>query len=173
MDPLRKSLREYLEMRRGLGFKLERSGRWLEDFISFIEQHHARHISCTLALSWAQQAKKAQPMYRAQRLSAVRGFACYLSAFDPRTEIPPADLLPYRRQRRTPYLYTDEELQRLLKLDLTRFSGHITVTQRGVQNVEARQEIYEGISLPDGTAGAIWPRDSGAFQGVWGFGLVD
>ena len=118
MDPLRKSLREYLAMRRSLGFKLERQGRWLEDFISFMERYRARHISCTLALSWAQQAKNAQPMYRAQRLSAVRGFACYLSAFDPRTELPPADLLPYRYQRRSPYLYTDEELQRLLKATL-------------------------------------------------------
>jgi integrase/recombinase XerD len=121
MDALRKSLHEYLAMRRGLGFKLERSGRWLENFISFMERHRARHISCTLALAWAQQAKNAQPMYRAQRLSAVRGFACYLSAFDPRTEIPPADLLPYRRQRRSPYLYTDEELQRLLQSALKLF----------------------------------------------------
>src|SRR5450755_1925852 len=58
-------------------------------------------------------------------------------------------------------------------LDLTRFSGHITVTQRGVQNVEARQEIYPGVSVPDSTGGAIWARDSGAFQGIWSFGVVD
>ena len=45
-------------------------------------------------------------------------------------------------------------------LDLTRFSGHITVTQRGVHNVEERQEIYERVSLPDGTACASGPRDS-------------
>src|SRR5450755_2599683 len=55
----------------------------------------------------------------------------------------------------------------LVVLDLTRFSGHITVTQRGVHNVEARQEIHEGISVPDGTAGASGPRNSRAFQGIW------
>src|ERR1022692_704982 len=59
------------------------------------------------------------------------------------------------------------------RLDLTRFSGHITVTQRGVQNVEARQEIYTGVPVPDSRAGASWARDPGAFQGIWSFGLVD
>src|SRR5450631_2838155 len=58
-------------------------------------------------------------------------------------------------------------------VDLTRFSGHITVTQRGVHNVEERQEIHERISVPDGTACTSGPRDSGAFQGIWSFDLVD
>src|SRR5450631_1550783 len=58
-------------------------------------------------------------------------------------------------------------------LDLTRFSGHITVTQRGVHNVEERQEIHERISVPDGTACTSGPRDSGAFQGIWSFDLVN
>src|ERR1035441_66818 len=58
-------------------------------------------------------------------------------------------------------------------VDLTRFSGHITVTQRGVQNVEERQQIYAGVSVPDGTAGTVRARYEGANQGVWGFYLVD
>src|ERR1019366_2450098 len=58
-----------------------------------------------------------------------------------------------------PGLFRDNE-DGLGVLDLTRFSGHITVTQRGVQNVEARQEIYTGVPVPDGTAGTSWARDS-------------
>lgn len=35
-------------------------------------------------------------------------------SFDPRTEVPPSDLLPHRYQRKPPHIYTDEELQRIL-----------------------------------------------------------
>jgi integrase len=50
----------------------------------------------------------------AQRLGFVRVFARHWSATDPRTEIPPVGLLPFRAQRVRPYLYTEEEIQRLL-----------------------------------------------------------
>ena len=39
-------------------------------------------------------------------MSEVRGFARHLQALDPLTEVPPADLLPRRMYRATPYLYT-------------------------------------------------------------------
>jgi integrase len=45
----------------------------------------------------------------------VRRFACYMSALDARTEIPPQDLLPHRFRRSQPYLYTDEEITHLIK----------------------------------------------------------
>jgi integrase/recombinase XerD len=114
MSRLRKSLRDYLAMRRGLGVKLERSGQWLEDFVSFIERRGSGHINCALALAWAQQPATAQPFNWALRLSAVRGFARFMCSFDPRTEVPPSDLLPYRYRRQHPHIYTDEELQRIL-----------------------------------------------------------
>ena len=47
-------------------------------------------------------------------MSFVRGFARYRSAIDPRTQIPPASLLPYRPQRARPYIYTEQEIERLL-----------------------------------------------------------
>jgi len=39
----------------------------------------------------------------------------FRSAVDRRTEIPPQGLLPYRYRRKTPYIYDDEEISRLLK----------------------------------------------------------
>jgi integrase/recombinase XerD len=49
------------------------------------------------------------------RLGVVRGFARYWSATDPTTEIPPDGLLPYRPGRAKPYLYSDEEIHKLLR----------------------------------------------------------
>jgi integrase len=41
-------------------------------------------------------------------------FARHRSATDPRTQIPPAGLLPYRPKRAQPYLYSDKQIQELL-----------------------------------------------------------
>ena len=114
MNTLREAVREYLDMRRGLGFKLREAGKELIDFARFLEQHHASYITQVLALAWAQQPSNVQPAYWARRLSSVRGFARYRSATDPRTQIPPLSLLPFQPKRARPYLYSEEEISRLL-----------------------------------------------------------
>ena len=48
------------------------------------------------------------------RLSIARGFAVYLQSLDPATEVPPADLLPRKRRRADPYLYTEAEIAALM-----------------------------------------------------------
>ena len=83
-------------MRRDLGFKLHEAGKALPDFVQFMEQHRAPHITQALALAWAQQPSNVQPAHWAQRLSFVRGFAQYRSATDPRTQIPAQGLLPFQ-----------------------------------------------------------------------------
>jgi integrase len=50
----------------------------------------------------------------------VRGFARYLSATEPRTEIPPQGLLPAQPQRAQPYIYDNEEI-----LDLVREASRL------------------------------------------------
>lgn len=118
MNTLRAAIEDYLAMRRGLGFKLCRAGKGLLDFLSFLEARGATYITTSLALEWAQQPESAQPAEWAQRLSYVRGFARYQSAIDPRTEVPSSEFLPYRPRRAQPYLYTDEEIGRLLEAAL-------------------------------------------------------
>ena len=44
----------------------------------------------------------------------VRGFATWLRATEPRTEIPPAGILSHRYRRKTPHIYTDTEIKRIL-----------------------------------------------------------
>lgn len=118
MTTLRKAAHEYLALRRSLGFKLQRARKVLPSFVTFMEQHRASVITSQLALTWAQQPTTVQPAEWASRLSIVRGFARHRSATDPRTEIPPDGLLPYRPKRARPYLYSDEEIRRLLRATL-------------------------------------------------------
>ena len=114
MNTLRQALKEYLSLRRSLGFKLREAGKGLLDFVTFIEQHRASYITQALALAWAQQPTNVQPAHWAQRLSFVRGFARYRSATDQRTQVPPQGLLPFQPKRARPYLYSDDEIRSLL-----------------------------------------------------------
>ncbi|MFI4895614.1 MAG: tyrosine-type recombinase/integrase [Steroidobacterales bacterium] len=104
----------YLALRRGLGFKLRSAGLALFDFAAFLDREHAPHITNELALRWAMLPRECQPALWAARLRYVRGLARHCRATDPRTEIPPESLLPFRPGRARPYLYSEQEIQRLL-----------------------------------------------------------
>ena len=119
MNTLREAVLDYLTMRRNLGFKLHEAGKLLPAFVTFMEQRRASHITPQLALAWAQQPLTVQPTEWARRLSIVRTFARHRSATDPRTQIPPEGLLPYRPKRARPYLYSDEEIKSLLRAALS------------------------------------------------------
>lgn len=118
MNTIRQAVHVYLNMRRDLGFKLQAAGKGLLDFASFMQQCHAVYITQELALTWAQKPANAQAAYWASRLSYVRGFARHRSATDPRTQIPPQGLLPFQPKRARPYLYSDDEIRRLLRAAL-------------------------------------------------------
>lgn len=114
MKSLQNAIEDYIALRRSLGFKLDDMATDLTKFASFMEQKAAPYITTALALEWAMQSTDHLPSHWARRLGFVRVFARHWSATDPRTEIPPAGLLPFRPQRARPYLYTEQEIQRLL-----------------------------------------------------------
>lgn len=115
MSELGTTLKNYLTIRRQLGFKLHDEGSFLPKFVFFVEQEGSSFITRDLALRWAMQPKDTLPAWWAARLRMVRRFAQYLSAVDPRTEVPPQGLLPYRYHRRLPYIYADEEIKQLIE----------------------------------------------------------
>ena len=144
MSGFRKAARDYINLRRSLGYKMRDAASLLSDFVSFLEDEGASHITIPLALEWAQR-KPARPAEWARRLTCVRCFARYWSATDPETQIPPWSLLPHRPSRARPYLYTDKEIGQLLEaakqlgglLGLTYYSllGLLAVTGLRVSEV--------------------------------------
>jgi integrase len=115
MSPLQAALGEYLSMRRTLGYKLRLKGRLLQRFVEFSDRAGTQFITSDLALKWATLPIHAQPAQWANRLAMVRRFARYCSSTDPRTQIPPPDLLPHRYRRPGPYLYHDKQVTQLLE----------------------------------------------------------
>jgi integrase/recombinase XerD len=115
MKSLSAQLEEYLELRHQLGFDLRVASGLLRKFVLFAQEKGASFITKELALAWATEPGDCQPVQWANRLAMVRRFAQYSSAADPRTEIPPQELLPHRAHRKTPYLYTDQEVRSLIQ----------------------------------------------------------
>jgi integrase len=112
---LRQQLVDYLDVRRQFGYALTNTGRWLGHFVDYCEAQHEDVVTTELALVWATQPTNCGAIYHAQRLCAVRGFARYLQALDPRTTVAPTRLIAARYQRPTPYLYSSAEVWSLMR----------------------------------------------------------
>jgi integrase/recombinase XerD len=106
---------DYLSLRRSLGFKLKKHEVCLREFVSFLKKRGSCRITTQLALQFATKHRDQQPAEWTVRLSIVRGFACYRIGADPSNEIPLPGLLPNRPLRAQPYLYSEDEIRRLLK----------------------------------------------------------
>src|SRR6266545_5544201 len=115
MSSLQRHVDDYLRLRRGLGFKLERHGQILPQLAAYLEAAGASTVTRELAISWARLPAHAHPRHWAARLSIARGFAAYLQTIDPATEIPPADVFAVRYQRPAPYLWSRHDICRLLE----------------------------------------------------------
>jgi len=115
MNRLEQDLKDYLNIRRSLGFRLRVPGSLLRSFVAFLQAAGASHITTELARRWATQPSQAQPFTWAWRLGLVRRFATWISATEPCTEIPSPGLLPHRYRRKTPHIYGDEEIEKLLR----------------------------------------------------------
>ena len=115
MSTLREAMEQYLSLRRSLGFKLIKVESILRSFVAFAEKKAASHITTDLALKWVKLSTAKEPATLADRLNTVRRFAIWRSAADERTEVPPKNLLPYRYQRKSPYIYSDQEIEELVR----------------------------------------------------------
>jgi integrase/recombinase XerD len=115
VSALRQSLSDYLTMRRQLGYKLDRAGQLLSQFVDFCDQSGTEVVTVEATLTWATLPEGCSPGWGAFRLCVVRGFARYLHALDPRTAVPPTDLLPTNYGRARPFLYSTDQLTALLE----------------------------------------------------------
>ena len=114
MSELRRHAEDYLRLRRSLGYKLTSHSRLLAQFLDYLGAAGATSITTELAISFAKLPQGALPVHWAHRLNIVRGFATYLQAIDPATEVPPHDVFAARYQRPTPYLWQESEVLDLM-----------------------------------------------------------
>ena len=100
-----RQLKEYLQFRRKLGFKMKTQEEILILFARHLDRSgHRGPLTTEMALRWASLPKNVSQCYREKRLSAVRCFARYLAVRDGQTEIPGRYLVPKVCFRRQPHL---------------------------------------------------------------------
>ena len=103
----------FVDLHRGLGFKFRTQHGLLRSFVAFAEAHGDELVRRDRVLDWASQAPS--PPQRRNRLVMIRRFALALCAEDIRHEVPAADALGHATfRRRTPHIYTPDEIIRLL-----------------------------------------------------------
>ncbi|MEP7115069.1 MAG: tyrosine-type recombinase/integrase [Ilumatobacteraceae bacterium] len=112
MSALAQAAGDYLAVRRALGYKLEADGRLLEMFVADLDAQGIDVVTVAAAVAWA--ANTARGGNGAGRLTTIRCFTRYLQALDPAHQVPPIGILPARRTRPVPHLYTDTEIAALL-----------------------------------------------------------
>jgi integrase len=156
-DHLR-SVKEYLGLRRALGFKLYAETWLLPDFVDFLAAHGSPFITTDLAVRWAQQPPGASRRWCARRLSVVRCFAKHQRAFDSRTEVPPPDLIPCSTTRHLPHLYTDGEIAALMREARRLRPLMMAATYEALLGLLAVTglRVGEALALDDGDVD--WPR---------------
>jgi integrase len=110
---LSRDLARYIDQKRSLGFKFSWQNVVLRSFVTFAKESGDRYIRSARVLAWAAQASS--PEHRRTRLLTVRRFALALHAENARHRVPAADALGYARvKRRPPYIYSPDEIVRLL-----------------------------------------------------------
>lgn len=112
---LRERLDEYLMMRRALGFQLNDVERQVGLFCAWLEaRSQTKTFSIDEAVTWARLNPDAHPSWWATRLSLVRRFAAYLNANGVDVPVIPGGLLPARKPRAVPFIYSQDDLDALL-----------------------------------------------------------
>ena len=109
---LSNAVNTYLSVRRAVGFKLETVEGYLRSYANFATARGDIRVVSNTAIEWAGLATLQNQ--RANRLNVLIRFARFARAEDSCHEIPPANIFCGRRYRRTPYIFTDEEVQRLM-----------------------------------------------------------
>jgi integrase len=147
MSRLRQAVKDYLAVRRALGYNLRRAEKLLDQFLTYVERAGDTHLRIATMVLWATQPQDAHESWYSYRLSVVRAFASHLHAIDPTTEIPSTDLLPWLRCRATPYLYSDEEVGALISAATTLRTPYRVATYQTLVSLLAATGMRVGEAL--------------------------
>ena len=115
MTDLHRALDDYLQLRHSLGHQLAEPRYHLPDFVAFMDGRGETTVTVAAVLAWVKDREGiGSATVSPRRVTAVRGFARFLSGIDPATEVPPLGLVPYRRRRGQIFLYSDADIAAIM-----------------------------------------------------------
>ena len=166
-SPFAEKLREYIQLMRSMGRCFRNEEYYLHTFDAFcLKRCHRGPLTQRLALDFAFADRNPGSPECARRYTTIRGFANYLSNYEPQTEQLDPHAVSYKRRRSPAYIYTDAEVRRLLKtVPRLRFSNPFRViTYQTMLGLIASTGLRVGEALRldlgdvDLDAGLLWIR---------------
>lgn len=115
MKSLAHAVTEYINYRRKLGFTLHNDKLILNHFVEYLKVKKAKYVTVKHAIAFAKLNPRASRVWWAVRLATIKRFAEYWIYSDTRTEIPTQCLGSTTYSRRAPYIYSDDEIERILE----------------------------------------------------------
>jgi integrase len=114
---LQSAVQRYLKERRQLGFAMTSPATELMRFARFADARgHKGPLTRELQLEWARQhVRRTSTVTAARRIEILRPFAAYYRQFEVNTEVLPTHALGRGHRRLTPHIYTEEEIEQLLR----------------------------------------------------------
>lgn len=158
---LRAAARDYLAGRRARGYRLDDHEWLLGAFLDGLEARGATRITVAEALAFATARPGTQRSWQAKRLAVVRQFAWYLHGIDPAAAEPvPAGLIDARTVRGVPYLYSDEQIARLMS------AAAMLSPRMLAASMQTLIGLLASAGLRSGEAGALDTGDLDAAAGL-------
>jgi site-specific recombinase XerD len=155
---LRERLEQYLAMRRSLGFQLDDIERQVGLFCTWLEARgQVQTFTIHDAVAWARLNPDAHPSWWATRLSLVRRFAAYLNANGVEVPVIPSGLLPAKKPRAVPFIYSQDDVDALLAAcDFEFADERVAVTVRTVIGLLAATGLRIAGAQPGQDAHYPW-----------------
>ena len=110
------AIETYLALRRAAGFAMSTAECLLKSFAAFAAERGQTYVETKTAIDWA--ALGPSVAQRDARLRAVCRFVRHVRVEDVGHELPPANHFGARKKRRTPHIYTTDEIGRLIEAAL-------------------------------------------------------
>ncbi len=116
--PMGQKMEQYLALQRSLGLLLEAAEYTLDDFDQYLAVHFpkVKHVTRKMITGYLATTRHLHSTSRCDALSILRQFCRFLFHLNPRTYIPQRNLLPPGKVKVRPHIYSEIELQNILRL---------------------------------------------------------
>jgi integrase/recombinase XerD len=109
---LTEAIQSYIALRRATGYEYQSGGELLLRFARFANDRGDSFVRAATAIEWAGSASS--PDGRNRRMRHVACFARHARLEEPRHEVPPGNQFAQPRRRVLPFIYSPEEIRRLV-----------------------------------------------------------
>jgi integrase len=114
-NKITRQIEAYIEYKQSLGYQLKTESQELRRFAKFTREiEHSESLTVDLAMQWASLDDSFSRWYMARRLETVHTFAVYAASIDSKSQVPSTGVFGKCHGRVTPYIYTEEEILRLM-----------------------------------------------------------